>query len=137
MGESTASETHMSKSHVSASEPSVCKCDVHPTSTEEIERDLHVVEFVVDALFTEKKRQLALAIEKETASMPTEKRVKMDCRCGCQTKPESCKTHTELKTRDLEDIVHRLLPMVEKQVIKDLTRALCTTQRSQWWFSVF
>ena len=87
------------------------------------------------ALFTEKKRQLALAIEKEVASMPAEKRAKMDCRCGCQTKPESCKAHTELKTRELHTIAHRLWPTLEKQLVKDLARALCTTQRSQRWFS--
>lgn len=128
-------KSHASNSHASASKMGLLDAGVRPSSNEEIERDLHVVEFVVGALFTEKKRQLMLAIKKEFSAMPPEKRSKIECRCGCEAQAAPCKMHTELKNRELQAIAHRHWPALEKQLVKDLARSLCNTQRSQRWFS--
>lgn len=134
VSESLATDT--SVSHVSASK-SAGESNANenlPRGNEDVEKDLQVVEFVVEALFADKKRELTLAIEKDLAAIPAEKRAKMvDCGCGCDAKP--CKMRKELKTRQLQKIAHKIWPKLEKQLVKDLARTLCHTQRSQRWYS--
>jgi hypothetical protein len=134
VSESLASDG--SVSHVSASKSggeSLAKENL-PGANEDVEKDLQVVEFVVEALFADKKRELTLAIERDIAAIPVEKRTKMlDCGCGCDAKP--CKMRKELKTRQLQKIAHQIWPKLEKQLVKDLARTLCNTQRSQRWYA--
>lgn len=128
--------TESSVSHVSASKSGgESSANEHlPRVNEDVEKDLQVVEFVIEALFADKKRELTLEIEKDLAAIPVEKRAKMiDCGCGCDAKP--CKMRKELKTRQLQKIAHKIWPKLEKQLVKDLARTLCHTQRSQRWYS--
>jgi len=98
------------------------------------EKDLLVVEYVVGALFNDKKRALTLEIEKEFAAMSTDKRAKLlDCGCGCVNEP--CKLRAELKARYIQKLAHKIWPTLEKSLVRDIARTLCQTQRSQRWFS--
>jgi hypothetical protein len=98
-----------------------------------VEKDRMVVHYVVETLFSDKKRKLALAIDDEM-ERAMEKRVEtVDCQCGCKGAP--CKKRVIMRENYRQKVAHKLWPELEKELIRDVSEAMLQSRRSNMWLS--
>ena len=102
-----SSRTHVSDSLAGSSACESTKSEPLPVlganGVGEVDKELFVAEFVVNALFSDKKRKLAQMVE-EQVQTATKKRVKaLDCGCGCGA--VACTKKTSLREKYLQSLL--------------------------------
>jgi len=132
-----SSRTHVSDSLAGSSACESTKSEPLPVlganGVGEVDKELFVAEFVVNALFSDKKRKLAQMVE-EQVQTATKKRVKaLDCGCGCGA--VACTKKTSLREKYLKHLAHKLWPRLEKELVRELAQSLLQSRRSNAWLA--
>lgn len=91
-----------------------------------------VMQFVVENLFTDKKRKLSQLIEKEVCRAEVEPKV-LECGCGCSLAP--CRKKVVLRDEYRKKVAHKIWPTLEKELIQDVSNALWQSRRSNEWLA--
>jgi hypothetical protein len=97
-----------------------------------VEKERLVVEYVVECLFKNKRRKLAEDVDAEIQRALANGDKELDCGCGCSV---PCLKKTMKKTKYTHKLAHQHWPVLEKELVLDISEAMLQSRRSNQWLS--